>query len=86
MPAADWRSTASIWFNDPDRGRVLAGPFGFAWWQSKKLYVAQFRVQENSPMAAYRSFIEWEKVKAYTADHVPMPSVVRFVRTGLLPA
>ncbi len=86
MPDVDWRTTASLWLNDPDRGRVLVGPFGFAWWQGKKLYVAQFRSQENSPMASYKAYEEWKDVKEYVSDHVPMPSIMRFVRTGLLPA
>jgi hypothetical protein len=85
MPA-DWRASASVWLNDPDRGRVILGPFGFAWWQGRKLFVAQFRNQESSPVSGYKSYEDWAAVKTYTADHVPMPSVVRFVRTGLLPA
>ena len=85
MPAVDWRSSASVWLNDPDRGHILAGSFGFAWWQGKKLFVAQFRVQERSPVAGYRSFAAWDTVRTYVAEHVPMPAVVRFVRTGLLP-
>ena len=84
--SVDWRTSASVWLNDLERGRVLAGPFGFAWWQGKKLHCAMFRSQKQSPVSGFKCYEDWASVRTYTADHVPMPSVVRFVRTGLLPA
>jgi len=81
-----WRKTATIWVNDPKRGRVLVGPFGFAWWSPRKVYVCAFRRgHQEKPMTAYRNFNNYESAKSYWLSKVPNSAVHRFVKTGLPP-
>jgi len=82
----DWRHSATVWLNDPDRGRVVIGPFGFAWWQGKKVYVASFtEYLYLRPLLRYRLFKNWGDATPYAVDAVTPAAVVRFVKTGLLP-
>lgn len=81
---SSWREQAAVWLNDPNRGRVLVGTCGFAWWTGRKVYVAPFRAVPENPISAYKNYMDWNTVRTYPGD-VPTAAVVRFVRTGLYP-
>jgi hypothetical protein len=80
-----WRKSATVWVNDPDKGRVLVGAFGFAWWTARKIHIAVFEERESQPMSSYRHFDRWDDTKSYWKKSTPDSAVHRFVKTGLLP-
>ena len=80
-----WQTNATVWVNDPERGRVLVGPFGFAWWTPRKVYLGLFGEREEQPLSTFRSFTKWDEVKSYWRGQTPGSAVHRFVKTGLVP-
>jgi len=80
-----WQTNATVWVNDPEKGRVLVGPFGFAWWTPRKVYLGVFGSREEQPLSAFRMFEKWEEVKSYWSGQTPNSAVHRFVKTGLVP-
>jgi hypothetical protein len=83
---ATWSSTAVVWYEDDARGRVLIGTYGFAWWEGRKVFIAPFaKPATDGLVLAYVTFRDWEAVRFYTTSEAPMPTILRFARTGLLP-
>jgi len=82
---SSWRKNATVWINDPDKGRVLAGPCGFAWWGRDYVYLAAFGQRQMMPVSGFNEFEDWESVRKYARNKTPPTAVHRFVKTGLLP-
>lgn len=85
LTVPNWRTDAVVWLNDPERGRVLAGSFGFVWWTAKSIACAPFSEYQPSPILAYNSYTGWTNVKVYKLGEVQPTALLRFVRSGLLP-
>lgn len=81
-----WHTTAVVWVTDKTRGKVVAGAFGFAWWQGRRVFLAGFSAPPEQPLLAFQSFDAWNDVREFDVASAPLPSVLRFVRTGLYPA
>lgn len=89
----NWRTDAAVWVNDQERGRIVAGSFGFVWWSGRKVFCASFDKYQPSPISAYKDF--WEKFKGtqedrknlrvYDAANVTINAILRFVKSGLYP-
>jgi len=85
VPVA-WNSEAIVWLNDEQKGRVIVGPYGFAWWDRSKVILASFGEKAEVPIGAVHRFTAWEGVKSFHTVDATTSVVLRFVRTGLLPA
>ena len=81
-----WQKNATIWINDPDKGSVIIGAFGFAWWDGDKVFVASFDAKRETFYASYRRYKHWDSVKEYDRKSARLSAIKRFVKTGLLPS
>jgi hypothetical protein len=81
-----WRKDAIVWVNHPERGRVLIGPFGFAWWEGRRVKAAAFPESTAQLMAGFIKYKDWDSVRVFETSKAPLTSVLRFVRSGLWPA
>jgi hypothetical protein len=81
----NWRTDAVLWFSDTDKGLVLAGSFGFVWWARNKVFCAPFTEYNKSPVIGFKKYMLWNSVKSYDSDSVTRNSLLRFVRSGLMP-
>lgn len=82
---ANWRTDAVVWCNDPERGRVVTGSFGFVWWKDKKVFCAPFTEYQKSPVKALKVYTNWDLVRVYKIADITASMLLRFVRSGLLP-
>ena len=82
---ANWRTDAAVWYRDPDKGLILAGSFGFVWWNTRNAFFAPFSAHQKSPLAAFKIYDAWESVRIYKLEDVTQTAALRFVRSGLLP-
>jgi hypothetical protein len=80
-----WKKSATVWINDPNKRRVVVGPFGFAWWSGKKVFIALFDGRQELPVSAYNNFGEEGEVREYLKAKVSKSAIIRCVKTGLLP-
>lgn len=81
----NWRTDAVVWFNDLERGCVLAGSFGFVWWTTKEVFCAPFNEYKASPLKAFKSYTAWSMIRTYKFGETSPGALLRFVRSGLLP-
>lgn len=84
--APPWRANAVVWMNDPARGRVVAGGYGFGWWEHKRVFIAPFAEFAPSPVNAYKRYTNWDMVRSYEPGEAALSSILVFIRTGLWPA
>ncbi len=82
---ANWRTEAAVWYRDPTKGLILAGSFGFVWWNTKNAFFAPFNEYKKSPIIGFNKYDAWSSVRIYKLDAVTQTAALRFVRSGLLP-
>ncbi len=80
-----WRHEAVVWFNDEKRGKVLAGSYGFAWWEDKMVFIGAHAIFQGQPVMAFQQFQTWSEVRSFPILVAPLSAIMRFVRTGLPP-
>ncbi len=81
-----WRQEAVVWFNDALRGLVVAGSFGAAWRVGTKVHVVLFKNITTRPLFSLSQKEDWAEEHVFTAPGTTRSALVRFVRTGLMPA
>lgn len=81
-----WVLSAVVWIQDTSRGRVLIGPAGFAWWNTRRVFTVAFPAPTRNLLKAYREHSKSDRIASYPTAEVTLPAVYRFVRKGLVPA
>ena len=80
-----WRANAVVWINDPQRGCVVVGSFGYAWWEDRHVCLGAFERWELTPVSAFYDEVSDHPPLRFLKEEAPLAAVLRFVRTGLPP-
>ena len=81
----NWKTTAVVWINDDVLRNVVAGMYGFVFWETDGIVFAPFNGRREAVMSSFLNYTSWEDIRKFD-NNTPKTAIMRFVRTGLFPS